>query len=127
VANPVATDTARRRHSKAECELRAHPTLSRYLRDTPTGRPRIDRAKVAREQRLDGRFLISTSDPHLSAEDAALGYKNLLEAERSFRDESCQGARRTRNFSWRSVFVSRIGVSSWMRIVPTSRVADPGQ
>ena len=80
------TDTARRRHSKAECELRAHPTLSRYLRDTPSGRPRIDRAKVAAEQRLDGKFLISTSDPHISAEDAALGYKNLLEAERSFRD-----------------------------------------
>jgi transposase len=80
------TDAARRRHSKAECELRAHPTLSRYLRDTPTGRPRIDRAEVAAEKRLDGKFLISTSDPHLTAEDAALGYKNLLEAERSFRD-----------------------------------------
>jgi transposase len=80
------TDAARKRHSKAECELRAHPTLSRYLRDTPTGRPRIDRAKVAAEQRLDGKFLISTSDPHISPEDAALGYKNLLEAERSFRD-----------------------------------------
>ena len=38
------------------------------------------------EQRLDGKFLLSTSDPDLSAEDVALGYKNLLEAERSFRD-----------------------------------------
>ena len=28
----------------------------------------------------------STSDPDLSAEDVALGYKNLLEAERGFRD-----------------------------------------
>jgi hypothetical protein len=60
--------------------------LGRYLRLTATGRLRIDRAKVAAEERLDGKFLLSTSDPDISAEDVALGYKNLLEAERSFRD-----------------------------------------
>jgi transposase len=73
-------------HVKAECALRDHPTLGRYLRLTPTGRLRIDRHKVAAEERLDGKFLLSTSDPDISAEDVALGYKNLLEAERSFRD-----------------------------------------
>jgi hypothetical protein len=31
-------------------------------------------------------YLLSTSDPDLSTEDVALGYKNLLEAERGFRD-----------------------------------------
>ncbi len=56
------------------------------MRLTPTGRLRIDRQKVAAEERLDGKFLLSTSDPDITAEDAALGYKNLLEAERSFRD-----------------------------------------
>ena len=75
-----------RAHVKAECALRNHPTLGRYVRLTPTGRLRVDRAKVAAEQRLDGKFLLSTSDPDISAEDVALGYKNLLEAERSFRD-----------------------------------------
>jgi transposase len=35
---------------------------------------------------LDGKYLIATSDPAISAEDTALGYKNLLEAERGFRD-----------------------------------------
>ena len=35
---------------------------------------------------MDGKYLIATSDPHISAEDAALGYKNLAEAERGFRD-----------------------------------------
>src|SRR5919109_1574442 len=75
-----------RSHVKAECALRDHPTLGRYVRLTPTGRLRIDRAKVAAEERLDGKFLLSTSDPDISAEDVALGYKNLLEAERSFRD-----------------------------------------
>jgi len=73
-------------HLKAECALRDHPTLGRWLRQTPGGRLMIDRAKVKAEARLDGKFLLSTSDPDLSAEDVALGYKNLLEAERAFRD-----------------------------------------
>lgn len=30
--------------------------------------------------------LLATSDPDITAEDTALGYKNLLEAERGFRD-----------------------------------------
>src|SRR4051812_12791010 len=73
-------------HTRAECALRDHPALGRYLRQTTTGRLRIDRAKIKAEERLDGKFLLSTSDPDLSAEDVALGYKNLLEAERGFRD-----------------------------------------
>ncbi|MCA1678589.1 MAG: IS1634 family transposase, partial [Actinobacteria bacterium] len=73
-------------HVKAKCALRDHPTLGRYVRLTPTGRLPIDRAKVAAQQRLDGKFLRSTSDPDISSEDVARGYKNLLEAERSFRD-----------------------------------------
>jgi transposase len=73
-------------HTRAECALRDHPALGRYLRQTPSGRLRIDRAKIAAEAKLDGKFLLSTSDPDLSAEDVALGYKNLFEAERGFRD-----------------------------------------
>jgi hypothetical protein len=73
-------------HHRAECALRDHPTLGRYLRQTQTGRLLIDRSKIKAEQRLDGKYLLSTSDPDLSAEDVALGYKNLLEAERGFRD-----------------------------------------
>lgn len=73
-------------HTKAECALRDHPTLGRYLRQLKSGRLRIDRAAVAAEARLDGKYLLSTSDPDLPAADVALGYKNLLEAERAFRD-----------------------------------------
>jgi transposase len=73
-------------HLKAECALRDHPTLGRWLRQTPGGRLVVDRAKLKTEAKLDGKFLLSTSDPDLSAEDVALGYKNLLEAERAFRD-----------------------------------------
>jgi transposase len=77
-------------HLRAECALRDHPTLGRWLRQRPNGRLVIDRAKVTAEQRLDGKFLLATSDPDLSAEDVALGYKNLLEAERGFRDLKSQ-------------------------------------
>src|SRR5919109_539576 len=77
---------ARAVHTRTECALRDHPALGRYLRQTKTGRLLIDRAKIKAEERLDGKFLLSTSDPDLSAEDVALGYKNLLEAERGFRD-----------------------------------------
>src|SRR5579875_1183773 len=80
------TKTEREQHLRGECALRDHKTLSRYLRQTPSGRLLLDRAKIAAEERLDGKYLITTSDPSLSAEDAALGYKQLLEAERSFRD-----------------------------------------
>ena len=73
-------------HRQAECALRDHPSLGRWIRQTPTGRLTLDRSKIRAEARLDGKFLLSTSDPDLSAEDVALGYKNLLEAERGFRD-----------------------------------------
>jgi transposase len=73
-------------HVRAECALRDHPTLGRWLVQQPNGRLKVNTAKVKTEARLDGKYLIATSDPHISAEDAALGYKNLLEAERGFRD-----------------------------------------
>jgi transposase len=73
-------------HVKAECALRDHPALGRWVRQTSSGRLVLDRARVAAEERLDGKYLLCTSDPALSAEDVALGYKNLLEAERGFRD-----------------------------------------
>ena len=80
------TKAERDAHQRGECALRDHKTLSRYLRQTKTGRLMLDRDKIAAEDRLDGKYLLTTSDASLSAEDVALGYKQLLEAERSFRD-----------------------------------------
>jgi len=80
------TKADRDAHQRGECALRDHKTLSRYLRQTKTGRLVIDRDKITAEQRLDGKYLLTTSDASLSAENVALGYKQLLEAERSFRD-----------------------------------------
>ena len=73
-------------HVKAECALRNHKALGRWVRQTPSGRLILNTAKVAAEERLDGKYLLCTSDPSLPAGEVALGYKNLLEAERSFRD-----------------------------------------
>ncbi len=41
---------------------------------------------IEREANLDGKFLLRCSDPTLSSEDIALGYKQLLEVERGWRD-----------------------------------------
>jgi transposase len=69
----------------AEAILQAHPTLGRYL-TRRRGRLVVDAAKVRAEQRVDGKFLLSTSDDSLSVEDVALGYKQLTEVERGWRD-----------------------------------------
>lgn len=62
------------------------PGLARYLRTTPGGLLRIDTKTIKAETNLDGKYLLRTSDPNLSAEDIALGYKQLLEVERGWRD-----------------------------------------
>lgn len=62
------------------------PGLNRFLRVTPQGLLRIDKAKITAETNLDGKYLLRTSDPKMSAEDVALGYKQLLQVERGWRD-----------------------------------------
>ena len=62
------------------------PGLNRYLRVTPGGLLRIDAGKAKAEENLDGKYLLRTSDPKMTAEDIALGYKQLLEVERGWRD-----------------------------------------
>jgi hypothetical protein len=62
------------------------PGLNRYLRVTPGGLLRIDAAAVKAEENLDGKYLLRASDPKLTAADIALGYRQLLEVERGWRD-----------------------------------------
>ena len=71
--------------NKTKYSLLAHPSLSRYLKELKSGHLRIYRAKVSQYEKLDGKYLLSTSDQSLSAEDVALGYKQLIEVERAFR------------------------------------------
>ncbi len=72
--------------AKLAARLHAKRGLKRFLRQTSGGLLRVDRAAVRAEAHLDGKFLLRTSDPTLSAEDIALGYKQLLQVERGWRD-----------------------------------------
>jgi IS4 transposase len=74
--------------------LRTHPALYRLLRRTKEGKLRLDRAAVARDARLDGKWLLRTSDETLSAADLAAAYKQLYQVERGWRD--MKGALRLR-------------------------------
>jgi hypothetical protein len=66
--------------------LSTKPAYKRFLRKTPTGKLRIDRSAVTREAKLDGKFLLRTSDESLTPADLAQGYKALYEVERGWRD-----------------------------------------
>ncbi|WP_260848838.1 hypothetical protein [Streptomyces sp. SLBN-118] len=46
------------------------PGLNRYLRVMPGGLLRIDAAKIKAEENLDGKYLLRTSDPKMTAEDS---------------------------------------------------------
>ena len=72
-------------HKKAVCALLSHRSMGRYLKQLKSGAIKIDRVKVKTEEALDGKYLLSTSDDTLTAEDVALGYKQLMEVERAFR------------------------------------------
>lgn len=74
-----------RTHAKRVCELRASGRYGRYLRLTKTGKPRIDAARVAELERLDGKFVVHSNDDTLLAADLALGYKQLQRVEVAWR------------------------------------------
>jgi len=72
-------------HKKSVCALVSHRTMGRYIRQLKSGAITIDKGRIRDDSHLDGKYIISTSDDTLSAEDVALGYKQLLEVERAFR------------------------------------------
>jgi IS4 transposase len=78
-------NSPKRKGSKAQCNVLLNKSMGRYVKELKNGKLKIDHAKVKQEERLDGKYLLSTSDQHLRADDIALGYKQLLEVERSFR------------------------------------------
>jgi transposase len=73
------------RHTKHVCELVSSARIGRYLRQTATGGLRIDRAAVKTAMRYDGKWVITTNDDTLTAEDLALGYKQLMRVEQCWR------------------------------------------
>ena len=75
-----------RKRAELRGVISTKPGLNRYLRVTPGGLLRLDAAAITAEAKLDGKYLLRTSDPHLSAEDVALGYKQLAAIENAWRD-----------------------------------------
>jgi len=76
----------RRRRDELVGALRTRPALYRLLRRTKEGLLRLDRAAAAREARLDGKWLLRTSDETLTAADLAAAYRQLYQVERGWRD-----------------------------------------
>jgi hypothetical protein len=66
--------------------LKTTPALWRLTRRLKDGRFRIDKAAIAKEAKLDGKWLLRTSDDSLTPTDLAHAYKQLLEVERGWRD-----------------------------------------
>ena len=75
-----------RRRDEFVGSLKSKPGLRRYLRRTSGGLLRIDAAAIKREQHLDGKWLLRTSDATLTPDDLAAAYKQLLAVERGWRD-----------------------------------------
>lgn len=73
-------------HTKAACTLRSHSAYGRYIRQDAKGVLHLDTAKIASEELLDGKFLVSTSSMKLDAADIVAGYKQLWAIERVFKD-----------------------------------------
>ena len=79
-------DWTRSRRDELAGRLRTTPALWRLVRRLSDGRFRIDKAAIASEAKLDGKWLLRTSDDSLSPTDLAVAYKQLLEVERGWRD-----------------------------------------
>jgi hypothetical protein len=77
---------SKRKRAELVGSLKAKPGLRRLVRRTQSGPLRIDRAAAAREAPYDGKWLLRTSDPTLTAEDLAAAYQQLLAVERGWRD-----------------------------------------
>lgn len=72
------------RHSMRTCDLLTTSRFARYLRETKSGALRIDRAAIREEEKLDGKWVITSNDDTLTAEDLALGYKQLMRVEQAW-------------------------------------------
>jgi len=74
-----------KRHSKRTCELLTKERYHRYLLETKRGKLRISQTAIRAEEKLDGKWVVTSNDDTLSAEDLALGYKQLMRVEECWR------------------------------------------
>jgi hypothetical protein len=84
----------KRKRDELVGSLKDKPGLRRFLRRTPGGLLRSDKAAIKREVGLDGKWLLRTNDDTLTGDDLAAAYKQLIAVERGWRD--MKGALRLR-------------------------------
>lgn len=78
-------DLGDKAHNKRVCDLVSSRRYGRYLRQTRGGKPKLDKGAIKAEARYDGKFVVTSNDDTLTAEDIALGYKQLLRVEDAWR------------------------------------------
>lgn len=72
-------------HTRRMCELRASSRYGRYLGQNASGTLYVDMSAVRDAERYDGKWVATSNDDSLSAEDMALGYKQLMRVEQCWR------------------------------------------
>lgn len=85
-AELASLEHARADHPRRACDLLSSKRYGKYLSQDTRGRLSIDRKKISREERLDGKFVVYSNDDTLTASDLALGYKQLIRVEQGWRD-----------------------------------------
>jgi hypothetical protein len=65
-------------HSKRASELLASARYGKYLRQLAVGQLRIDRGATQEAEHYDGKWVITSKNDTITAEDLALGYKQFL-------------------------------------------------
>jgi len=86
-------------HSKRMCELMSSRRFGRFLRQSGSSLV-VDYSAVHREEHYDGKWVITSNDDTLTAEDLALGYKQLMRVEECWRKLK-SGLRMRPVFHWR--------------------------
>jgi len=72
-------------HTRKGYHLLSRPGYARYLRELKGGSLRLDRSKIRREARLDGKTVLMTNDFKLPAEELVQGYHDMWLVKRAFR------------------------------------------
>jgi transposase len=100
-AELATLDARQADHPKKACELMASRRFGRYLSMDARGRLSINATKVAAEAKYDGKFVVTTNDDTLDAEDVALGYTRMMLLEGCFRRMKTTGLQTRPIYHWR--------------------------
>ena len=72
-------------HTKRMCQLMASSRYGRFLIDVPGSGLMVNRTAIEEAKKYDGKWVVTSNDDTLRAEDLALGYKQLMRVEESWR------------------------------------------